>query len=35
MGGFYHPVLTDHQLFKGTQSNIQRIGGASAEKDLM
>ena len=27
MGGFYHSVLTAHQLLKGIQSNIQKNGG--------
>ena len=32
MGGFYHSVLTAHQLLKGIQSNIQKNGEGRALK---
>ena len=34
MGGFYHSVLTAHQLLKGIQSNIQKNGGGQALRVL-
>ena len=33
MGGFYHSVLTAHQLLKGIQSNIQKNGGGRAVRN--